>query len=66
MPAPEQFVPLNIEHQGIEAIDEYKISHIDSDSACRTLECVSRNDGGEGWDGYCADCADRAEVKKQT
>jgi len=65
MPAPERFVPLSVEHQGIEAIDNYKMSHIDSGNACRTMECLNRNDGGEGWDGYCADCADRLESKKR-
>lgn len=31
------------------------------DLVCRDEDCDERNDNGEGFDGYCGNCADRAE-----
>jgi hypothetical protein len=31
----------------------------DAPSRCRTPECTADPDDGDGWDGFCGDCADR-------
>lgn len=31
----------------------------DDGDACRTEECDGKTDDGEGYDGYCGNCADR-------
>lgn len=33
----------------------------DEDAACRTPDCDESTDDGEGWNGYCGNCADRIE-----
>ncbi|WP_034271096.1 hypothetical protein [Haloechinothrix halophila] len=33
---------------------------------CRTAGCDGDSDDGEGWDGYCGNCADRREARRAT
>lgn len=36
-----------------------------AESGCRTPGCMEELNNGEGWNGYCGDCADRIENKKE-
>lgn len=36
----------------------------DDDTACASDDCDDPNDDGEGWNGYCGNCADRIEAEK--
>lgn len=33
------------------------------DVICRGEDCGERNDNGEGFDGYCGNCADRLDAQ---
>jgi hypothetical protein len=44
------------------AIREYKNKHDKDGQACDTYGCPNRVDYGDGYRGYCADCADRLEA----
>jgi hypothetical protein len=38
----------------------------DPPARCRTVGCDGDPDDGEGWDGYCGNCADRREARQAT
>jgi len=38
---------------------ERRVTFVGTDNQCRTAGCAADPNDGEGWDGYCGNCADR-------
>jgi hypothetical protein len=51
--------PFVILSDDIRAMETFKNLPENQDIACRSIECVNRNDDGDGWDGFCGTCCDQ-------
>ncbi|CAL9677544.1 hypothetical protein SUDANB95_07869 (plasmid) [Actinosynnema sp. ALI-1.44] len=45
--------------------DDFDEDDFDEDAVCRSEDCDEDPRGGEGWDGYCGNCADRIFAEEE-